>query len=554
MTAPTFALGLDFGTAAVRATFIRCEDGLVAASASAGYACGVDGVIVDPREPELARQDPRAWIEALCAAVREATEAAVPDAGFAADRVVGIGVDTTASTPLPVDARGEPLAADPDLGSHPAAQAWLWKDHTAAEEAREITERAARERPEFLARCGGAYSSEWFWSKILRCARTAPEVFERAHSWLEACDYVPAWLCDRRRPEEVRRSICAAGHKAMFLADQGGLPDAEFLGGLDPRLAALRERLYSEASPSDQRAGELGATAADRLGLPAGVPVAVGAIDAHLGAVGAGVAEGDLVKVLGTSTCDMAILRADAPPHIEGISGIAPSSIVPGFIGVEAGQAAVGDAYALCARLVGGDRSLAELEADAAAVAPGASGLVALDWVNGNRCVLADAELSGLLVGLHLHSTPGEVYRSFVEATAFGARTIVERIESAGLRIARVIACGGIARKSDLVLQTHADVLGRPLLVAGSEETCALGAAIVGAVAGGRFADTAAAQRAMCPEPLREVVPDVTAVPVMERLYGIYRRLHDAFGGVDGGDVATVMRELRAIRRTARLR
>ncbi|MBK8976715.1 MAG: ribulokinase [Planctomycetes bacterium] len=552
MTQSTFALGLDLGTSSARATFVRCEDGAEAGTATAAFAGGRDGVLSDHAEPELARQDPRAWLAALCVAVREAIGTASGQRGFAVERIVGIGVDATASTPLPVNARGETLAADPRFADRLAAFAWLWKDHTAAAEAREITERARALRPEYLARCGGVYSSEWFWAKVLRCARSDPEVFAAAHSWVEECDYVTAWLCGAREPRRIRRSICAAGHKAMFAVAWGGLPDAEFLAGLDPRLAALRERLYTEAFAADRQAGSLCADVAMRFGLPAGIPVAVGAIDAHLGAVGAGIRQGDLVKVLGTSTCDMAIVEGTTLPRIDGISGIAPSSIVPGHVGIEAGQSAVGDLYAWCARLCG-DRPVGELERDASALQVGSSGLLALDWANGNRCVLVDPELSGLVVGLNLQTSPAELFRALVEATAFGARTIIERIVAGGVPVERVIACGGIARRSALVVQTHADVLDRELHVAGSAETCALGAAIVGAVAAGRFADTAAAQRAMCPAPLRVVRPDPARAVVLGRLFALYQRLHDAFGGVAASvELGTVMKELLAIRRAAR--
>ena len=295
-----------------------------------------------------------------------------------------------------------------------------------------------------------------------------------------------------------------------------------------------------------------GASMAERFGLAAGTPVAVGAIDAHLGALGAGVAAGDLVKVLGTSTCDMAVAALDDLPDIPGIAGIVRDSIVPGMVGFEAGQAAVGDAFAWCVReLWKGEH--ADLEAAAAAIPTGASGLLALDWWNGNRCVLADQALTGMVVGLNLRTTTPEIYRALVESTAYGARAIVDRLVGGGVPVDRVVACGGIARKSPFVLQVLADVLDREIVVAGSQETCALGAAICAAVAAGEFPDVVAAQRALCPAPEKTYTPDPDAVAIHARLYDAYRRCHDAFGGVWGAvDLGPVMKELLAIRTAVR--
>lgn len=548
---PRYALGLDYGTSSVRALLVDLDTAAEAAQATAAYATGDDGVIVDPSEPDLARQHPPDYLDSLRAVV----PAVLRRAGAAAQDVVGIGVDTTGSTPIPVDAEGCALAEHAAFSQHPAAQAWLWKDHSSHAEADAITAHARRERPLYLERCGGTYSSEWFWSKILRCLRTAPEVFAAAHSWVELCDFVPAWLTGVRAPARLRRSVCAAGHKALYADEWGGLPDARFLAGLAPELHDLRLRLDFRAHTADQRAGTLAAAPAAQLGLPAGIPVAVGAFDAHLGAVGAGIAPGDLVKVIGTSSCDMAVAPLREPmPSAHGLSGVVPGSILPGLLGFEAGQSAVGDVFAATARLLQApDHD--ELSRAATALRAGASGLLALDWHNGNRCVLVDPALSGAVLGLNLHTTPAELYRAMIEATAFGARVIVERLRALSVPVRALIACGGIAGKSPLVMQIYADVLGRPIHIAASSQASALGAAIMGAVAAGAFADVPAAQRALVAPPSHTYVPQDGERDVYAAIYPLYLALHDAFGTPVGRrDLRDVMKQLLDIRGAVRRR
>jgi len=548
---PRFALGLDYGTSSVRALLVDLDTGAEAAQSTAVYPHGDDGVILDGHDPHFARQHPGDYTTTLRAVVPEVLRAA----GAAPGEVVGIGVDTTGSTPIPVDAEGRALAEHEAFRSHPAAQAWLWKDHTSSAEAEEFTARARRERPHFLERCGGTYSSEWFWSKILHCLRTAPEVFAAAHSWVELCDYVPAWLTGVRRPDRLSRSVCAAGHKALWAESWGGLPDAEFLAGLAPQLGELRRRLDFTALTADRRAGELAAGPAGALGLRAGTPVAVGAFDAHLGAVGAGIAPGDLVKVLGTSSCDMAVAPMREPmPPAHGLSGVVAGSILPGMLGFEAGQSAVGDVFAATARLVHA-RDHDALMREAAALRPGASGLLALDWHNGNRCVLVDPALTGAVLGLNLHTTAGELYRAMIEATAFGARVIIERLRELAVPVQALIACGGIASKSALVMQIYADVIGSPIHVAASTQASALGAAIMGAVAGGAFADVPAAQRALVAPPRQTYEPDDDARLIYAELFPLYLALHDALGTATGRrDLRDVMKRLLQVRGMVRSR
>ena len=557
---PHYAVGIDFGTNSVRALVVDVADGAEVATAVYDYPSGEQGILLDPRDPNLARQRPADYLEGLYASVGEAVRAAQRVRGFRPDGVVGIGVDTTGSTPIPVDASGAPLAMNRRFADNLAAQAWLWKDHTAAAEAAEITERAARAKDGYLAKCGGVYSSEWYWSKILHCRRTAPAVFDAAHAWVELADYIPAFLTGNTDPAALARGICAAGHKAMYHGDWGGLPRKAFLRRLDPELVKVAEHYAPRAATSDECAGLLRAEVAERIGLPAGVPVAVGAFDAHMGAVGAGVKPGTLVKIIGTSTCDITVWPLEKPlSDIPGLCGIVPGSVIPGMYGLEAGQSAVGDIFNWFVRNLApptapqeGDPHAA-LSRDAARLAPGASGLVALDWNNGNRTILVDPLLSGLLIGQTLHTTAAEVYRALIEATAFGALTIIDRFEEYGVTIREVVNCGGIAEKNPLVMQIYADVCNRPMKISRSAQTCALGAAIFGAVAGGAYRSVPAAQRKMTgtkPEVFR---PQRSHARTYAELYPLYRRLHDAFGTRGYREALfPVMKELIALRNRVR--
>ena len=561
--APAYTLGVDFGTNSVRAVVVGCRDGRLVGTRVFNYPSGDQGVLLDPRDPHLARQNPADYLEGLRASVRGAIADAARDADFSADRVIGIGVDTTGSTPIPVDGHNRPLALDPKWAGVLAAQAWLWKDHTGAEEAATITRIAATHAPEYLAPIGGTYSSEWFWSKIWHCLKAAPDVFAAAHSWVELADYIPAVLAGVGRPEDVLRGVCAAGHKAMYSDTWGGLPSKAFLARLDPHLADLRDRLYDRAYAADRPAGHLCAEWASALGLRDGIAVAMGAFDAHYGAVGAGVRTGTLVKIIGTSTCDCAVAPASGGiQNVPGICGIVHGSIMPGYYGIEAGQSAVGDLLKWWVeRVCEGEDALHEaLTARASALKPGESGLVALDWNNGNRTILVDPLLTGLIVGQTLHTTRADVYRALIEATAFGARAIVERMIAYGVPVERVVCCGGIAEKNPLFMQIYADVLGYPMIIAGSPQTPALGSAAAAAVAAGAAAgghgSFAEAQAAMVKDGDRQFVPDPAAKRVYDELYGVYRELHDVFGGVAGasGDLGTLMKRLLAIRERATAR
>jgi L-ribulokinase len=547
-----YTLGIDYGTGSVRAVVVRCRDGKEFGTWVTDYPSGQSGVLFDAKNHLLARQHPGDYLHGLEQSVRGALAQAATRKGFCAEDIVGIGVDATGSSPIPVDQSNRALGMLPKWKKNLNAQCWLWKDHTSWEEADRITRLAAKHRPALLAKCGNTYSSEWFWSKIWHCLKTDPAVFEAAYSWVELSDWTPSVLAGVSHPKQIRRGICAAGHKAMFCDEWGGLPDKKFLSMLDPRLAALRDRLYDAAHDATASAGFLCPTWAQRLGLCAGIPLAIGEMDVHYGAIGSGIAEGTLVKVIGTSTCDCAVVpvgkrMADIP----GICGIVKGAILPGFHGIEAGQSAVGDIFKWWIETVcGGDNTLyGQLEKEASRQSPGQSGLLALDWNNGNRTILVNPKLSGLLLGSTLHTTRSEIYRALVEATAFGARAIIERMAEYGVRVDRIVCAGGIAEKSQMVMQIYADITGRTMRVAGSSQACALGAAISAAVLAGQHPDFPAAQRAMTSLKAVQYKPRSAARKVYDRLYHLYMRLHDAFGGVDkSADLSGVMAELLEIK------
>ncbi len=552
----SYTIGIDYGSNSVRALVVRTSDGAELGTSIFNYPSGEQGILLDPVDHNLARQNPADYIAGLEQTVRAALKEAASDPDFSPDQVVGIGVDGTGSSPIPVDANNRPLALDDRFRDNPNAQCWLWKDHTSIAEAAAITETAAKMRPQYLAKIGGTYSSEWFWAKLWHCLKVDPGVFKAAYSWVELSDFVPAILTGASDPTKIRRGVCMAGHKAMYSEDWNGLPDEEFLSALDPELARLRGRLYDKAHDASAPAGTLCAEWADKLGLKEGIAIAIGEMDVHYGAIGCGVDEGTLVKVIGTSTCDCAVVSADKEvADIPGICGIVPGAILPGFYGVEAGQSAVGDIFKWWVEVVlKGDASLhAELTREANMLKPGQSGLLGLDWNNGNRTILVDQELTGLLLGQTLHTSRAEIYRALIEATAFGARAIVDRIKEYGVPVERIVCSGGIAEKNPMLMQIYADVTGCEMRVTRSSQGCALGSAVGAAVAAGTFADFPSAQAAMTG--LKDVVytPQADSRAIYEELYGLYRSLHDAFGGVtDSADLGGAMKKLLEIKARTR--
>ncbi len=548
-----YAIGVDYGTNSVRALIIDITDGRELASRVYNYERGDAGVILDRKDPHVARQDPSDYLKGLELSVKKALKLADRVKGFKREDVIGIGVDTTGSTPLPVNKEGTPLSFLPEFRNNINALAWLWKDHTAMEEAEEITALAAGQKRPYLEKCGGTYSSEWFFAKILHCLRIDKKVFRAAYSWVELCDYIPAVLTGNTDPLTLKRSVCAAGHKAMFNPSWGGLPEKSFLKKLAPELAGLRDRLYDEAFPAGVKMGKLAPKWAGIFGLSTEVTVSVGAFDAHMGAVGSGIKPGTLVKIIGTSTCDTLVFPGNKKlENIKGICGIVKGSILPGYYGLEAGQSAVGDIFNWFVNFMG-SRELHEVyTGEAEKLKPGESGLMALDWNNGNRTVLVDPKLTGLLTGQTLYTKPHEVYRALLEATAFGARVIIDRFEEYGVKVSEIVNCGGIAEKNPLFMQIYADIFNRPMKISRSAQTCALGAALFGAVAAGSvnggYDRVEDAQKRITGIKNRVFRPKKENVLVYAELFKIYKKLHDGFGTGEPVKMNTVMKELLKVK------
>jgi L-ribulokinase len=539
---PKYVIGVDFGSDSVRALVVDARTGEELADDVAAYKRWGQGLYCDPAANQF-RQHPLDYLEGLEECITGALAQLGPDAGA---YVVGIGIDTTGSTPGPVDKNGTPLALLDEFKDNPNAMFVLWKDHTAVAEADEIN-RLAKSwgGPDYTKYEGGIYSSEWFWAKILHILREDPAVRAAAYSWVEICDWLPAVLTGTEDPKAMKRSRCAAGHKAMWHEEWGGLPSEEFLVQLDPLLAGLRERLYQETYTSDQRAGDLTSEWAAKLGLPAGIPVAVGAFDAHMGAVGGGITANTLVKIMGTSTCDVMVGSYEelAEKTVAGICGQVDGSVIPGMIGLEAGQSSFGDVYAWFRNVlswpieaIGPEigltpeqqasiraKILERLTEAAAQVDPNETTVLALDWLNGRRTPDADQKLKGALIGLTLGTDAPRIFRALVEATAFGARAIVERFRDEGLQIDQVIAQGGIPGKNEFVMQVSADVLGMPIKVVRSSQATALGAAMFAAVAAGLFPDIHGAQKAMSSGYAKEYQPRPELKEHYDRLYREYQ-------------------------------
>lgn len=548
-------IGVDFGTDSVRAVVVNARSGKEEATDVAHYKRWSKGLYCDPSKNQF-RQHPLDYIEGLEECIKGALAKLPTGSG---SRVVGIGVDTTGSTPCAVNEDGTPLALTKEFEDNPNAMFVLWKDHTSVDEAAKINEVAKTwGGTDFTKYEGGVYSSEWFWAKILHILRHDSRIREAAYSWVEHCDYIPALLTGTCNPAIMKRSRCAAGHKAMWHAEWGGLPSEEFLTKIDPLLGALKDRLYVDTYTSDVGAGQLVPEWADKLGLPSGIAVAVGAFDAHMGAVGGGIVEKALTKIMGTSTCDMMVAEHEVigDKLIKGICGQVDGSIIPGMIGLEAGQSGFGDVYAWYRRLLqwpfevvltdvegldpgvveeikraAHSRMLVRLTEEAAKIDPGSTSLVALDWLNGRRTPYANQTLKGVVAGLTLGTTAPAVFRALVEATAFGAKAIVDRFTDEGVEIEQVIALGGIPQKNELVMQITSDVLGMQIKVAASEQTCAVGAAMFGAVAAGLYPSVEDAQEGMFSGFSKAYQPIESNVRLYKGLYDEYLEMGKALEG-----------------------
>ncbi|MCD7710827.1 MAG: ribulokinase [Porphyromonadaceae bacterium] len=543
-----YVIGVDYGSDSARAIVVHAATGRQIASSVKYYPRWKAGKYCDPARNQY-RQHPLDYIEVLEASVREAL-AACP-AGTA-QQVVGIAFDTTGSTPVFTDETGTPLALLPEFAENPNAMFVLWKDHTATKEAAEINDLCHRWHTDYTAYEGGIYSSEWFWAKALHILREDSQIRTKAYSLVEHCEWMPALLTGVRRSSDIVRSRCACGHKAMWHESWGGLPEEAFLIALDPLLAGFRNRLFEQTSTADRPVGTLTPAWAERLGLSTDVVVAGGAFDCHMGAVGAHITPHTFVRVIGTSTCDVMVTPYSeiGDKLIRGICGQVDGSVIPGMIGLEAGQSGFGDVYAWFKQLLEyplrkilsqstlldeeskqrlleetADRILPTLTAEAEKLPLSEENLIATDWINGRRTPDANQLLKGTITGLSLGSDAPRIFRALVEATAFGSKAIVERFRSEGIRIDSVIGIGGIALKSPFVMQTLSDVLDMPIHVCNTDQACALGAAMFAATAAGIYPTIEKAQEAMDPGFAAEYRPQAKNGAEYQKLYRKYCNL-----------------------------
>jgi len=558
-----YVLGIDFGTLSGRALLVDARSGREVATAVHEYAHGVLEETLPgsrkPLPPKTALQDPADYLEVL----RTTIPQVLRTTKVSADQIVGIGTDFTSCTMLPTRADGTPLCYDPRWRRNPHAWVKLWKHHAAQPEADRINAVGRKRREAFIGACGGRYSSEWFFAKLLETVNKAPAVYAAADRFIEAGDWIVWQLCG-----EEKRCASAAGFKAMWegprrhaAGEVGGYPSRDFFRALHPKLTeVVRDKLGTDLRPLGGRAGGLTRTMAKLTGLREGTPVATGNIDAHAAVPACGVTTpGQLVMILGTSTCHL--LVDGARQEVEGMCGVVQDGVIEGWWGYEAGQAGVGDMFAwfmdqgvpgyVQAEAARSGRSVYQLlEQRAAALRPGESGLLALDWWNGCRSVLMDSDLSGLLVGATLRTRPHEIYRALIEATAFGTRKIIDAFTQTGVAIDALHACGGLAQKSPLLLQIYADVTGRPIRLAASEQTSALGAALYAAVAAGVHPDIHQAARRLV-QPSRQTFRPVRKHQVVyDRLYAEYSRLHDLFGRDTHGSMKMLRNEAKPLRPT----
>ncbi len=533
-----YVIGVDFGSDSVRALVVNAQTGEAVGTHVHEYTRWKQGLYCDPATAQF-RQHPLDYLEGLEVTI---TGALAQASGEVRQQVVGISIDTTGSTPCAVDETGLPLALRPDFAENPNGMFILWKDHTSNAEADEINDLAHHWDTDYTKYVGGIYSSEWFWAKMLRTLRVDEAVRQHAFSWVEHCDWISAVLTGNTNPLTLLRSRCAAGHKALWHSEFDGLPSDEFLTRLDPLLSGLRDRLFTDTYTSDQPIGHLSPEWAEKLGLSPDVTIGVGAFDAHMGAIGAEIEPYAFVRIIGTSTCDILMAPNDEIGHrlIRGICGQVDGSVVPGMLGLEAGQSAFGDVYAWFARLITGPvrellgneaadtlnrQLIPHLSTQAAQLPVTESDLIALDWINGRRTPDANHTLKAAISGLNLGTDAAKVFKALVEATAFGSRSIVDRFVQEGVPIKKVIAIGGVAKKSPFVMQTLADVLNKPIQVARADQACALGAAMCASVAAGVHPTMEAAQQAMGSGFDAEYHPRPEQAATYETLYQKYLKL-----------------------------
>lgn len=545
-----YCIGVDFGTDSVRSIIVDAHTGEEKASAVHFYARWRDGLYCDPTKNQF-RQHPQDYIEGLEQSIKKCLAQA---GNVVQANIVAISVDTTGSTPVAVDESGTPLALLPSFSDNPNAMFVLWKDHTAVKEAAEINTHAARYGGDYLRYVGGVYSSEWYWAKLLHTFRADERVYETAYSWVEHCDWIPFLLTGGQHVNAMKRSVCTAGHKGLWANEFGGMPPKGFFSSLDPRLSKVVESYPKTVYTASQSAGRISKEWAERLGIPPSAVVGIGAMDAHMGAVGGQIESYYLSKVMGTSTCDMLVVPKNELGNkiIKGICGQVDGSIIPGMIGLEAGQSAFGDIYAWFKQLLSWplhhmliksdkmdvettkkiiadiqDGLLHELSKQAAALPLSEHAELSIDWLNGRRTPDANQTLKGMISGLSLGSNAPSIFYSLVESTCFGARKIVERFQEEGVPIKGLIGVGGIAQKSPFVMQMLADVMQMPLKIHKSEQTCALGAAMFAATIAGIYPSVEQAMETMGPGFGQEYYPNTARKELFDSRYQLYNRLGD---------------------------
>ena len=536
MSNTAFVIGVDFGTDSVRSVLLNAINGEEIASSVFYYPRWKDGKYCNAGKNQF-RQHPLDYVEGLEATIKDCLQKAGADI---AENIKGISVDTTGSSPVAVDKSGTPLSLLPGMENNPNAMFVLWKDHTAIKEAGEINTHATKFPVNYLKFVGGIYSSEWFWAKLLHILRADEAIQKNIHSFVEHCDWIPFVLTGGNDAAKLKRGVCSAGHKALWAAEFGGLPPNDFFKSLDPLLDGITEKLFTETYTSSQSVGTISIEWAQKLGLSNDVVIGAGAFDCHMGAVGGQIEPYCLSKVMGTSTCDILVAPIDEVKDtlVKGICGQVNGSVIPGMIGMEAGQSAFGDIYAWFKNLLSwpvnqfvsdekereaiGDKIIATLAAAAAAIELNDTDELALDWMNGRRTPDANQLLKGVIANINLASDAPRIFKSLVEATCFGSKAIVERFIAEGIPVKGIIALGGVAKKSTYVIQTMANVLNMPIRIHSSEQTCANGAAMFAATAAGIYKKVEDAMNAMGQGFEKTYEPEKDKVEYYAKRYKMY--------------------------------
>ncbi|MFT4019213.1 MAG: ribulokinase [Agriterribacter sp.] len=534
-----FVIGVDYGTDSVRSVIVNAANGNEISSSVFYYPRWKDGLYCDPLTNQF-RQHPLDYVEGL----EHTIKSCINQAGAAvAENIKAISVDTTGSTPVAVDKTGTPLAMLSAFQNNPNAMFVLWKDHTATGEAAQINAHAEKFATNYLQFVGGIYSSEWFWAKLLHVLRADKEVREACYSWVEHCDWIPFLLTGGSDVHKVKRGVCSAGHKALWAAAFNGLPPNNFFSSLDPLLDGFTSRLFTDTYTADQAAGTISAEWSQRLGLPKDVVIGVGAFDAHMGAVGGQIEPYHLSRVMGTSTCDMLVAPVDEVKDIlvNGICGQVPGSIIPGMMGLEAGQSAFGDVFAWFKNILSWpiqkfiadetqrnaatEKIIAALSEEAAKLPLNEKDELAIDWLNGRRTPDANQLLKGAITQLNLGTDAPRIFKALNEAICFGARAIIERFIDQGIPVKGLIGLGGVARKSPFTMQTLADITNMQIRIHKSEQTCAIGAAMFAATAAGIYSKVEDAMQAMGQGFDKVYIPDASKVGIYNKRYGAYKKL-----------------------------